>query len=80
MSTFLLCHRHTAAECRAAFAAWKGFDSPLRAKTALGTCRYGSHTLWWTVTAVDGPAALEMLPPYIAARTDAVEVTSIPIP
>ena len=30
MPTYLLHHQHAAAECGAAFAAWNGFDSPLR--------------------------------------------------
>src|SRR3712207_6282069 len=80
VTTYLLCHRHRPAGCRVAFAAWKGFDSPLRAKTALGSCRNGHHALWWTVDAVDAQAALRRLPPYVAARTEAVEVTNTPIP
>jgi hypothetical protein len=41
MATFVLCHRHEPAECRFAFAAWRGFDSPLRHATALASCAVG---------------------------------------
>ena len=80
MATYLLCHRHGPAECRVAFAAWKGFESPLRAQGVLSSCRNGHHALWWTVKAAHAEAALALLPPYVARRTDAVEVANVPIP
>lgn len=80
MPRFLLSHRHTPDECRVAFAAWKGVRSPLRRTAALGTCEAGGHQLWWTVDATDADAALALLPPFVAARTEAIEVTDTPIP
>jgi len=80
MPTFLLCHRHTAAECRFAYAAWKGVDSPLRRRPAVSSCSKGGHMLWWTVDAPDQPGALAQLPGYVADRTDAIEVSQVPIP
>ena len=38
MPLFLLHHRHVPAECAAAFAAWTGFESPLRHESAASTC------------------------------------------
>jgi hypothetical protein len=80
MATFLLCHTHQAGECRFAYAAWKGFDSPLRHRPALGTCANGGHRLWWRVEAHDSGAALAQLPGFVADRTEAVEVGEVPIP
>lgn len=77
---YLLCHRHDPAECPVAFAAWKGFDSPLRAGKAVGSCARGGHSLWWTVEANDEASALAQLPPFVAARAEAVAVTELPIP
>ena len=80
MATFLLCHRHTAPECPVAFAAWKGFLSPLRHRSVLSSCPTGGHRLWWTVDAADEAAALAHLPPYLAARTEAVRVSDWVVP
>lgn len=80
MQTFLLRHHHEPTECRAAFAAWTGFDSPLREGTALGSCPQGGHELFWSVVAADVEAALAQLPPYVASRTDAIEVSEVSIP
>ena len=80
MPTFLLCHRHTAAECRFAYAAWKGVDSPLRRRPAVSSCAKGGHMLWWTVEAPAVDDALGQLPFYVAERTDAFEVSQVPIP
>jgi hypothetical protein len=80
VALYLLAHRHRPEECRVAFTSWKGFDSPLRAKPTLGSCRNGHHGLWWTVEAPDAEAALSQLPRYVAARTDVVEVAHVPIP
>ncbi len=66
----MLSHRHAPEECRVAFAAWKGFESPLRGRETIGSCRHGGHALWWTVEAPDEAAALAQLPPYVAARTE----------
>lgn len=83
VATFILTHRHAAAECGAAFAAWRGFDSPLRHGAALGSCANSSednHTLVWTVEADDGEGALAQLPPYVAERTTATQVKEVSIP
>jgi hypothetical protein len=78
--SFLLHHRHAASECAVAFAAWKGFDSPLRRRPAASTCLAGGHALWWRVEAADRQAALALLPPYVAHRTDAIPVRDVEIP
>ena len=77
---FRLHHRHDADGCRAAYAAWKGFDSPLRWSAALASCREGDHALWWDVEAPDGRQALALLPPYVAARTIVLPVSEVEIP
>jgi hypothetical protein len=80
MAMFLLCHTHDPAECRFAYAAWKGFESPLRRRPALADCASGGHRLWWRVEAADRGAALGQLPGFVADRTEAVEVGEVPIP
>jgi hypothetical protein len=80
VATFLLCHRHRPEECRVVFAAFKGFDSPLRHMTTFGTCRGGGHRLWWRVQAPAADAALAELPEYVSARTEAIEVAEVQIP
>ena len=76
----MLSHRHDPGECRVVFAAWKGFDSPLRGRETTGSCDRGGHALWWTVEAADADAALGHLPPYVAARTEASEVSAVRVP
>jgi hypothetical protein len=80
MPSFLLHHTHTADECAAAFAAWHGFASPLRSQAAASTCLAGGHALWWRVQATSANAALALLPPYVARRTNAIAVRDIQIP
>jgi hypothetical protein len=80
MPYFLLQHRHTPAECAAAFAAWAGFQSPLRHRPAASTCLACGHALWWRVQAVDAAAALALLPLFVARRTVPIEVREIEIP
>jgi hypothetical protein len=80
MTRYLLCHHHEARECRVAFAAWAGFPSPLRHRSAIGTCAQGGHHLWWTVEADSEHAALAQLPEYVAERTDVVQIDEVPIP
>jgi hypothetical protein len=80
MPVYLLHHQHAPLDCAAAFAAWSGFDSPLRHRPAASTCLAGGHALWWRVRAEDRAAALALLPRYVAARTTAVEVREIEIP
>jgi hypothetical protein len=80
MALYLLQHRHEPAECAAAFAAWKGFDSPLRERSAWSSCPTGGHHLWFMVEARDRKAALAQLPRYLAERSAAVRVAEVPIP
>jgi hypothetical protein len=80
MPTFHLTHRHAPAECRIAFAAWKGFDSPLRHRPTLGSCAKGGHRVFWVVEAGTAEEALAQLPPYVACRTEVSEVSEVEIP
>jgi hypothetical protein len=80
VARFMLSHRHSERECRAAYAAWNGFESPLRHHEALSSCGRGGHRIFWTVEARDEPEALAQLPPYLAARTEVSEVREVAIP
>ena len=76
----MLSHRHEPDECRVAFAAWKGFDSPLRGCETSSSCNGGGHAIWWTVDA-DGPdEALGLLPFFLAERATATRVDEVDIP
>jgi hypothetical protein len=77
---FVLEHRHAPEECRAVYAAWNGFDSPLRQHGVLASCASGGHRLFWDVEAHDGESALSQLPPFVAERAEASEVTEVSIP
>ena len=80
----MLTHRHDTAECSVAFASWRGFDSRLRHAGTFGSCLLvngtATHEIWWTVDAPDREEAMAMLPPYIAERTNATEVSEVSIP
>ena len=80
MPWFLLQHQHEPHECAAAFAAWAGFDSPLRHGRVPSTCLAGGHVLWWRVQAAHRGDALALLPTFVAARTEAIEVREVEIP
>ena len=80
MATFMLAHTHDPAHCETAFAAWRGFESPLRHRTVLSSCVRGGHRLFWLIEADDAPAALAQLPPFVAERTEATEVREVAIP
>ena len=80
MSHFLLHHTHRPPECAAAYAAWNGFQSPLRHRPAPSTCLAGGHAVWWRVEAADLRAALALLPPYVAQRTLVTQVREVTIP
>jgi hypothetical protein len=80
MALYLLQHRHELAECAASFAAWKGFDSPLRERSAWSSCPTGGHHLWFIVEAPDAKTALGQLPRYLALRSEAVRVAEVSIP
>jgi hypothetical protein len=80
MSRFLIHHRHAAAECGIAFAAFRGHDSSLRHRPALASCPAGDHAIWWTVEAASAADALALLPFFVAERSTAVAVTEVQIP
>ncbi|MCU0306869.1 MAG: hypothetical protein MUE51_03705 [Thermoleophilia bacterium] len=80
MATFMLEHRHAARECGAAFAAWRGFESPLGGRPVLASCRAGGHRIWWTAEAPDAAGALALLPPFVAERTLAYRVWPAGLP
>lgn len=80
MPDFLLCHQHEPTECPVVFAAWSGFQSPLRHAEAVGACVSGDHRLWWSVSAASPHAALSLLPEYLVHRTECVPVSGVPIP
>jgi hypothetical protein len=79
MTEFTLWHQHGPSECRAAFAAWRGFGSPLRGAVARVSCLTGTHAVSWRVQAETAEAALALLPDYVARRTTAVEFREIRI-
>ena len=80
MPFFLLHHRHEAHECDAAFAAWQGYDSPLRHRRAPSSCLAGGHGLWWRVEARTPEAALGLLPRFVAERTTPIPIREVQIP
>jgi hypothetical protein len=80
MPRYLLTHHHEPNECGVAFAAFRGFESPLRHKGALASCTSGGHSLWWTVDASSADTALSQLPYFVAERTTAVLVDEVLIP
>ena len=80
MPSYVLIHEHEPRECGAAFAAWKGFASPLRRKVTLGSCPRGGHRLLWTVEAATEDDALAQLPTFLAARTNVLEMSEVRIP
>jgi hypothetical protein len=80
MPRFLVQHRHAAQECGVAFASFKGCASSVRHRTALASCAFGGHAVWWTVDARDAQAALDDLPYFIAQRSTATPVAEILVP
>lgn len=80
MSSFVLHHRHEPDECPSVYAAWKGFESPLRGQQAPSSCRLGGHEIWWELEAADEADALARLPKYVRERTVATRVNRIEIP
>ena len=80
MPRYLLHHCHEPRECSAAFASFKGSESPLRRRPAIASCSSGGHAIWWTVDAVSEEDALRLLPAYIGARTTVTPVSEIEIP
>jgi hypothetical protein len=80
MATFMLTHTHEPEQCETAFAAWRGFESPLRHRTVLSSCVRGGHRLIWLIEADDALSALAQLPPFVAERTEATELREVAIP
>ena len=80
MPRFLLHHTHDADECPAAFAAWKGFASPLRGRTTVASCLAGGHEIWWEVYASTEDDALARLPCFLASRAEAIRVNQVLVP
>jgi hypothetical protein len=80
MALFVLSHCHEAHECGPAFAAWKGFDSPLRHHSAVASCINGGHRAGWGGEAEDADSALAQLPPYVAERTSVDPAHEVTIP
>ena len=85
VSRFMLVHSHGPRDCRVAFAAWRGFDSPLRHRAAAASCAAAqgdgcAHRIWWAVEAPDETAALAHLPPWVAERTVIDRVSDVAIP
>jgi hypothetical protein len=80
MASFMLHHRHGPEECPTAYAAWKGFDSPLRGRQVPTSCRLGGHEIWWEVDATDETDALGRLPRFVGERTIAIRVNRTDIP
>jgi hypothetical protein len=77
---FVLSHSHAPGECRSAFAAWKGFDSPLRGRHTIASCVEGGHRAWWQVVAPDAQAALSQLPPFVRERTQVEPAREVMVP
>lgn len=80
MPCFLLHHRHQPDECGVAFAAFKGYASPLRRQPAITSCRTGGHAIWWNVEAATAADALALLPFFVATRTSVTTVSKVDIP
>ncbi len=80
MSRYLLHHHHTPEQCGVVFASFKGYESPLRQRATLASCRSGGHEIWWTVDAESEEQALGLLPFYVAARTSITRVSEVQIP
>lgn len=80
VSRYLLHHRHEPQECGVVFASFRGYESPLRHRPTLASCRSGGHAIWWTVEAASEADALGLLPFYVAERTSAMSVSEVEIP
>jgi hypothetical protein len=77
---FLITHHHDPSLCRVSFAAWQGFESPLRRHPTLSSCAEGGHSIWWQVEAASPDAALALLPEWIADRSTVNRVRETQIP
>jgi hypothetical protein len=77
---FLLHHRHEPHHCGAAYAAFRGHDTPLRHRATAASCRWGGHEVWWTVERAGAYQALALLPRFVAERTTVTRVDDVVIP
>ena len=80
MPRFLVHHRHEPHQCGIAFAAFKGYESPLRHRAALASCPTGGHAIWWALEAASEDDALRQLPFYVAQRSTVTQVAEVEIP
>ena len=81
MPFFLLHHQHEAHECAAAFAAWQGFESPLRhrrVRVELPLRRTRALVAGGRLRAT--AQALALLPRFVAQRTHPIQVREVEIP
>jgi hypothetical protein len=62
------------------FASFKAYQSPLRHRTARGSCDFGTHRMWWEVEAKSEGEALSWLSPYVAERTTAIRFRDLRTP
>jgi len=77
---FLIHHKHEPHECGAAFAAFKGHESPLRHRATAASCAFGGHAIWWWVEAPGEAEALALLPFFVARRATATRIDAVDIP
>ncbi len=84
MPRYLLHHRHEPHDCGVVFAAFKGFDSPLRHRPTIASCKsdptHPGHAIWWAVEAATADEALAQVPFYVARRTVVTHVSDVLIP
>ena len=80
MPRYMLEHSHEARSCATAYAAWSGYDSPLRRRRTVATCAVGGHRIFWLVQASDADSAVRQLPEWLAERTVVSEVSEVTIP
>ena len=80
MPCFLIHHRHESSDCGVVFAAFKGFETPLRHRATIASCAFGDHTIWWTVEAASEAEALALLPYYVAQRANVTRIGEVDIP
>lgn len=80
MPRFLLHHHHESRDCGAVFASFRGHETPLRRHSAIASCSFGGHEIWWTVDAATENDALALLPFYVAERTRATRIDDVMIP
>jgi hypothetical protein len=80
---YLLLHTHGRDDCSIAFAAWRGYESPLRHERAAASCSNSTsseHRIWWELEATSGDQALAQLPPWVAERTEVNQIDEVTIP